>query len=269
MDSTAILQAVADGALSVEEASRKLAALSGEADLGFARVDLDREARCGLAEVVFGEGKEAAQIVAIMNALRDAGQAALVTRVHGDKAAAICAAIPDAACHDDARAVTVGPIQGGEAGLGCIAVVSAGTSDLPVVAEAALTAEWLGARVERFDDVGVAGLSRLLTRIDAIRQARVVVVVAGMDAALPSVVAGQVSAPIIAVPTSVGYGWNLHGVSALLSMLNSCSAGVTVVNIDNGFGAGVAAAKINRLGEGGTMGTDQNGADVRRFGGCG
>ena len=222
----------------------------GEADLGFARVDLDREDRCGLAEVVFGEGKDASQIVEIVGALRDAGQPALVTRVHGQKAAAVCAAIPDAVHHGTARAITVGPIAGGEAGVGHVGIVSAGTSDQPVVAEAGLTAAWLGARVERFDDVGVAGLSRLLTRIDAIRQARVIVVVAGMDAALPSVVAGQVAAPLIAVPTSVGYGWNLDGVSALLSMLNSCAAGVTVVNIDNGFGAGVAAAKINRLGAG-------------------
>jgi hypothetical protein len=251
MDIKRTLEEVAEGTVSVDEACRRLESGAPlEYDLGFAKVDVERESRCGLPEVIFGEGKTAEQIASLVRAQREAGQRAMVTRVEAGKAAAITSAVPDAVYRDTARLVMAPAPDGSVVGEGCIAVVSAGTSDLPVAEEAALTAEWMGARVLRIADVGVAGLSRLLRRLDELRNARVAVVVAGMEGALPSVVAGQVASPVIAVPTRVGYGWNLDGVSAFLAMVNSCAAGVMVVNLDNGFGAGVAAAKINRLAAG-------------------
>ena len=224
---------------------RQTSSAAVEADLGFARLDLDRQRRRGLTEVVYGAGKTPAQIVAIVKRLNAAGQNGCVTRVEPEVALQICSALPRAVFHEVARVLTcdVCPLPRRR---GCVAVVCAGTSDIPVAEEAALIAERMGSRVERIFDVGVAGLHRLLNRVDTLRAARVLVVVAGMEGALPSVVAGLVDRPVIAVPTSVGYGANLGGITALLGMLTSCASGVTVVNIDNGFGAGVAAAMINR-----------------------
>ena len=214
-------------------------------DLHFAKPDYDRQQRRGMPEVIYGAGKTAGQIVAIMRALNAAGQNAFATRVTPEQAEAVCAELAGAVYRADARILTCDvvplPVQTGK-----VAVLCAGTSDIAVAEEAALTAERLGARVERIFDVGVAGLHRLLSRLDQFADARVIVVVAGMEGALPSVVGGLTDKPVIAVPTSVGYGASFQGVAALLGMLNSCAAGVTVVNIDNGFGAGVAAALINR-----------------------
>ena len=204
--------------------------------------------RCGLPEVIFAEGKTTIQVVEIAAAMVDAGQPLFVSRVNLDQARALCEAHSRATHHELARAVTLGRNHDGEP-VGHVAVVSAGTSDLPVAEEAALTAEWMGARVERVVDVGVAGLHRLMRSLDTLRASRVVVVVAGMEGALPSVVGGLLAQPIIAVPTSVGYGTNLEGITTLLAMMTSCAPGISVVNIDNGFGAGIAAALINRLGD--------------------
>lgn len=218
-----------------------------ECDLGFAKADLGRSTRCGVPEVIYAAGKSPEQVCALVRALRgESRQAVLTTRVNDAHVAAIQAEFPAAIHHADARIVVV-PGAHDAPPIGHVAVVCAGTSDLPIAAEAAVTAEFLGARVERYPDVGVAGIHRLLNRIEAIREARVVVAVAGMEGALPSVLGGLINAPLIAVPTSVGYGASLGGVAALLTMLNSCAPGITVVNIDNGFGAGVAAARINRM----------------------
>ncbi len=238
-----ILTRVSAGELSPAEAARRL---SGP-QLGFAHVDTDRLRRRGLAEVIFAPGKTGEQIVAIAQALIGAGQDVFATRVTPEQAALVLAAIPAAVHHPVPRAISV-DVQPRPAPQGCVAVVCAGTSDIPVAEEAALTAERMGARVERVFDVGVAGLHRLMGRLELLRQARAVVVVAGMEGALPSVVGGLLDKPVIAVPTSIGYGMSLNGLAALLSMLNSCVSGITVVNIDNGFGAGVAATLINRLG---------------------
>ncbi len=238
-----ILNRVQSGAMTIGEAAAALG--EREVNLGFARVDTERESRRGLPEVVFGPGKRPDQIVAIANALLEAGQNVFATRVNREQLAALRAAFPDVAYDADARAVTIDrtPRPDPE---GLVVVACAGTSDLPVAAEAALAAERMGARVERISDVGVAGLHRLLGHQALLRSARVIVVVAGMEGALPSVVAGLVQRPIVAVPTSVGYGTSMNGVAALLTMLNSCVPGITVVNIDNGFGGGVAAGMINR-----------------------
>jgi NCAIR mutase (PurE)-related protein len=216
-----------------------------ELDLGYAKLDLDRTRRCGQPEVVYGAGKTVPQLVAIFRALAQAGQNAFATRITPEQAAAVQQAFPDAVYHTTARALTR-DITRLPPRRGKVAVLCAGTSDLPVAEEAALTAERMGARVVRIFDVGVAGLHRLLSRQTQFTDARALVVVAGMEGALPSVVAGLVSRPVIAVPTSIGYGASFHGLAALLAMLNSCAAGITVVNIDNGFGAGIAAARINR-----------------------
>jgi NCAIR mutase (PurE)-related protein len=217
-----------------------------ETDLGFAKLDLDRLRRRGMPEVVYGAGKTAEQLVSIFRAMGEAGQNAFATRVAPAQAEAVRRAFPDAVYQACARTLTrdVVPLPRRR---GKVAVLCAGTSDTPVAEEAAITAERLGANVVRLFDVGVAGLHRLLSRQDQFADARVLVVVAGMEGALPSVVAGLVDKPIIAVPTSIGYGASFQGVAALLAMLNSCATGVTVVNIDNGFGAGAAAAMINRL----------------------
>ena len=213
-------------------------------DLHFAKPDYARQQRCGVPEVIYGAGKTASQIVAIMRALNDAGQNAFATRVTPEQAAAVRAELPDAVYRAEARILTrdVIPLP---PRTGKIAVLCAGTSDLPVAEEAAVTAERLGATVERVYDVGVAGLHRLLSRVERFADACAIIVVAGMEGALPSVVGGLIDKPVIAVPTSVGYGASFNGLAALLGMLNTCAAGVTVVNIDNGFGAGVAAARIN------------------------
>ena len=218
-------------------------------NLGFAQVDIDRLRRQGVPEVVYGAGKTAEQITAILSSLRDHGQTpALATRVDAEKAARVAEALGDDCTYFPvARIGRIGPARESD-GIGPIVVAAAGTSDLPVAEEAAVTAETLGNEVTRLYDVGVAGLHRLLACTDKLAAARVVVAVAGMEGALASVVGGLVSCPVIAVPTSVGYGVSFGGISALLSMLNSCAAGVSVVNIDNGFGAGFLAHRINHMG---------------------
>jgi NCAIR mutase (PurE)-related protein len=214
-------------------------------DLGFARVDLDRAARTGDPEVVYGAGKTPEQIVAILGELHTAhpDRAVLATRVSQEAAEAALTALPGVAHDPLARALTLGPLPDPA---GAVLVVAAGTSDGPVAAEAALTARVHGAGAEIVTDVGVAGLHRLLAVRERLEAADALVVVAGMEGALPSVVAGLVGVPMIAVPTSVGYGASFGGLAALLAMLNSCAPGVTVVNIDSGYGAGVAAARIAR-----------------------
>ncbi len=216
------------------------------ADLGFARVDTHRALRKGFPEVIFGAGKTPAQVVRIAAKLLEREQRILITRITTEHARALRKKFKRAVHHESARCVTIEkqPLRKRP---GTIVVVCAGTSDLPVAEEAAVTAEIMGNRVERLSDVGVSGLHRLLGRLELIQSANVVVVVAGMEGALPSVVAGLVSRPVIAVPTSVGYGASFGGLAALLGMLNSCGTGVTVVNIDNGFGAGYAASQMNAL----------------------
>jgi len=216
------------------------------ADLGFAQVDTHRALRQGFPEVIFGAGKTPAQVAAIAGKLLKRGQRVLATRLMPEAARLLRRKFKAATHHELARCVTIDP-KPLRKRPGSIAVVCAGTSDLPVAEEAAVTAEIMGNRVERVWDVGVAGLHRLLGKLTVLQQAKVVVVVAGMEGALPSVVAGLVDKPVIAVPTSVGYGASFGGVAALLGMLNSCGSGVTVVNIDNGFGAGFAASQINAL----------------------
>ena len=218
----------------------------GFTDLGFARVDTDRRRRCGFPEVIFGLGKTPEQIGAIARAILEKDPVLLVSRATVAQYEAIATSFPEAQFHATARCVTVErpplPKLAGK-----IAVVCAGTSDLPVAEEASVTLEIFGNHVERITDVGVAGIHRLLAVRDQLEEANVIIVIAGMEGALPSAVAGLVSKPVIAVPTSIGYGVSFHGVAALLGMLNSCGSGVTVVNIDNGFGAAYAAAQINRL----------------------
>jgi NCAIR mutase (PurE)-related protein len=212
-------------------------------DLGFARVDNQRHLRQGFPEVILGTGKTPAQIAAIADRIASRGHSLLVTRATPEAYAAVHSVVADAVYHEVARAIVArrGDIPPGK---GTVLVVCAGTSDLPVAEEAAVTAEVMGNTVERLCDVGVAGLHRLLSEHDRLRAARVLIVVAGMEGALPSVVAGLVEAPVIAVPTSVGYGASFGGVAALLAMLNSCANGVSVVNIDNGFGAACVASSI-------------------------
>ncbi|MBI4886040.1 MAG: nickel pincer cofactor biosynthesis protein LarB [Acidobacteria bacterium] len=215
-------------------------------DLGFARVDTHREVRQGFPEVVLGLGKTPAQVAAIAERIVARGQTLLVTRAQPEAFDAVRASVPGAMYHPDARAITFA--QGRvEAGTGTILVICAGTSDLPVAEEAAVTAVVMGNRIDRLYDVGVAGLHRLLAEHQRLQQARAIVVVAGMEGALPSVVAGLVKVPVIAVPTSIGYGASFGGVAALLGMLNSCANGIAVVNIDNGFGAACMASSINHL----------------------
>ena len=242
-----LLQRVARGELSAVAAETILAARA-ETNLGFARVDLDRLRRRGLAEVIFCPGKTADQIVRIMTALVAGGQNVLATRATPEQYAVVRQAHAQAVYHELPKAITLRMVEPGIP-VGQVAVVCAGTSDIPVAEEAALTAEVMGARVERIYDVGVAGLHRVINHVETLKRSRAVVVVAGMEGALPSVVGGLVDRPIVAVPTSIGYGVNFKGLAALLAMLNSCAPGITVVNIDNGFGAGVAAALINRVGE--------------------
>ena len=243
----ALLELVAAGRLSAGDALKRLRHLPFD-DLGFARIDNHRSLRRGVPEVVFGDGKSAAQIVAIGRQMRKREVNLIVTRLAADKARAIKRQLRGFDYKADAGMglLIVEPPR--LSGHGAIAVLSAGTSDIPVAEEAALCAELFGNRVERIYDVGVAGLHRLTAQADLIQAASVLIVVAGMEGALPSVVAGLVDKPVIAVPTSIGYGVAFNGLAALLGMLNSCAGGLTVVNIDNGFGAALAATLINRVG---------------------
>ena len=239
-----LLAAVADGRTDVDAAVDELRLLPYE-DIGFARVDHHRALRDWMPEVVLGLGKTPEQVAGIAISLLERSDRLLVTRATPEIAAAVLAAVPDATYHETARCITVErtPMPRHEG----VTVVCAGTADLPVAEEAAITAEMAGNAVRRVYDVGVAGLHRLLGEVPGLREARAIVVVAGMEGALPSVVSGLVVAPVIAVPTSIGYGASFQGLAPLLAMLNACAAGVGVVNIDNGFGAGYLAASINRI----------------------
>jgi hypothetical protein len=244
-----LLHHVRHGSLDPSAAAAKILTAMRAApfeDLGFARVDTHRQLRQGFPEVVLGLGKTAAQVAAISEKIVQRGQTLLVTRAQPDIYDAVRARIPAATYHPDARAITLA--QGRvDAGQGTIVIVCAGTSDLAVAEEAAVTATIMGNRIDRVYDAGVAGLHRLLAEQDRLQDARVLIVAAGMEGALPSVVAGLVKVPVIAVPTSIGYGASFGGVTALLAMLNSCANGVAVVNIDNGFGAACMASLINHL----------------------
>jgi len=242
-----ILDSVAAGRTSAAAAMRALRELPFK-DLGFAKVDTHRSLRRGIPEVIFGEGKSAAQIVAIGRRMLAARTSLIVTRLEPAKARSIRAALRKLEYHPDARIGAVIVERPRVIGHGEVMVLSAGTSDLPVAEEAAVCAELFGNRVRRIYDVGVAGIHRLTANLDAMRRASVVIVAAGMEGALPSVVAGLIDKPVVAVPTSVGYGTAFGGIAALLGMLNTCASGVTVVNIDNGFGAALAATLINRVG---------------------
>lgn len=241
---TTLLRQVKSGTLSIEQALERLRDLPFE-DLGFAKLDHHRALRTGFPEVIYCPGKKPEQIIEIIGRLSARNKVVLASRAAPEVYQAIAAHFPKAVYHETARMVIIGkPKLAPKAA--SIAVVSAGTADLPVAEEAAVTAEAMGRKVERLYDVGVAGLHRLLTHKEALFRAGAIVVVAGMEGALASVVGGLVQAPVIAVPTSVGYGAAFQGLAALLAMLNSCAAGVTVVNIDNGFGAGYFAALITR-----------------------
>jgi len=241
-----MLADVAAGSVSVEEAFERLRALPYETVAG-AHVDHHRGIRQGVPEVIFGEGKTAEQIVTIARSMRKAGTGVLITRLSDEKMRALRKRLRGSQAHPKARCLVVRDRAPKILGKGTVLVVTAGTSDIPVAEEAAVTAEFLGNRVDRLFDVGVAGIHRLLLQEERLRGARVIVVAAGMEGALASVVGGLTDKPVIAVPTSVGYGAAFGGVAALLGMLNSCSPTVAVVNIDNGFGAGVLASVINRL----------------------
>jgi NCAIR mutase (PurE)-related protein len=238
-----LLDDVAAGRLDTESALGRLAHLPFE-ELSFAKLDHHRALRCGLPEVIFGEGKTPEQVEEIFVRLAAIGDTVLASRVTPEAATRVLQRVPDAAYDALSRTILLRPrpVQGGDEAL--VAIVCAGTADLPVAEEARVTLRAVGVRTEAFVDVGVAGLHRLLAGLPRLRDATVLIVVAGMEGALPSVVGGLVRAPVIAVPTSVGYGASFGGVAALLAMLNSCAAGVTVVNIDNGFGAAVHAARI-------------------------
>jgi NCAIR mutase (PurE)-related protein len=239
-----LLAAVQRGACPIDEALARLRSLPFE-DLGFAKLDHHRSLRNGFPEVVLGEGKTPAQVVAIAERLAAAGGDVLVTRLAPDAAEQLLAAVPGFSYHPTPRLAVRRTEDSAPTREGTVLVVSAGTADVPVAEEAALSAEVMGNRVERLYDVGVAGLHRLLESRERLWQAAVLVVVAGMEGALPSVVGGLVHQPVVAVPTSVGYGTSLGGLAALLGMLNTCAAGVVVVNIDNGFGAAAAASRMN------------------------
>ncbi|MCL0312142.1 nickel pincer cofactor biosynthesis protein LarB [Apilactobacillus sp. TMW 2.2459] len=241
-----LLKGVAQNDTSISDAIKQLQNLQS-ADLGYAKVDLSRKSRNGYPEVIYGAGKTPTQIIEIMKALKAQGENVLCTRVSHEKYQEIKLAEPNAKYFSDAQCIQL--IQQ-EISLTSdyIAVVTAGTSDVPVAEEAAITAQMYGNRVKRIYDVGVAGIHRLFEHLDEIRKAKVVIVVAGMEGALVSVVGGLINAPLIAVPTSIGYGTNFGGLTALMTMLNSCASGITVVNVDNGFGAGYSASLMNHLG---------------------
>ena len=240
----ALLEAVAERSLSIDTALGELRHLPYE-DIGFAKIDHHRELRDGLPEVVLGLGKTPGQIAAIGERLAARSGRLLVTRIDREGFAALKAAVPDVEYHETARAATLDRHE--RQLLPGVTVICAGTADLPVAEEAALTARLMGHEARLTSDVGVAGIHRLFDHLPALRQANVIVAVAGMEGALPSVIAGLVEAPVVAVPTSIGYGASFNGLAPLLAMLNACAAGVSVVNIDNGFGAGYIAAQINAL----------------------
>lgn len=240
-----ILEAVQNGSLSVDDALLKLKTAPYE-DIGFAKVDLHRKVRQGAAEVIYGAGKTPEQMIGIIDTMKKNGQERiLITRLSSEAAEKITQAHP-ITYHADARIGMIGGIPVPD-GIGKIVVATGGTSDMPVAEEAALTAEILGNEVTRLYDVGVAGLHRLLSHKEDIMSASVIIAIAGMEGALASVIGGLADCPVIAVPTSVGYGASFNGLSALLSMLNSCASGVSTVNIDNGFGAGFLASMINHM----------------------
>jgi pyridinium-3,5-biscarboxylic acid mononucleotide synthase len=240
-----LLTALQNGDTSVEQALDELKMLPYESIDGFAHIDHHRSLRTGFPEVIFAQGKTPDQVAEIFLRMRQRSPQVLATRVSADMYAQVRDRLPEATYSSAGRLLYLDQ-DPGRAKTPGVAVVTAGTSDIPVAEEAAITADLMGCQVERIFDVGVAGLHRLLNRLPALQKARVIVVAAGMEGALPSVVAGLVTAPIIAVPTSVGYGASFQGLAALLGMLNSCAGGVAVVNIDNGFGAGLMAAKIIR-----------------------
>jgi hypothetical protein len=245
-ETRALLAAVADGTMDVDGALLKLKEAPYQ-DLGFAKVDGHRSLRQGAAEVIYGAGKTAAQILAIAQTLLDQGEkTVLITRISPEKAAFVQEKIP--LIYQEQGQIAVAGVMPDITGDGKILVATGGTSDIPVAEEAAVTAEALGNQVVRLYDVGVAGLHRTLSHLDDIMSAQVIIAIAGMEGALASVIGGLADCPVIAVPTSVGYGASFGGLSALLSMLNSCASGVSVVNIDNGFGAGFLASRINHLG---------------------
>jgi NCAIR mutase (PurE)-related protein len=244
----ALFEAVREGRLDPADAERQAIAWAARdpfEDLGFARVDHHRASRQGFPEVVFGQGKSPDQVAAIAGAIVARGHSLLVTRTDAAAFAAVARVVPGAAFHEQARVIE----RRGEVarGQGVVMVAAAGTSDIPVAEEAAISAEVMGNDVDRLYDVGVAGLHRLLAERDRLLAARVVIAVAGMEGALPSVIGGLVRVPVVAVPTSIGYGASFGGLTALLAMLNSCATGVSVVNIDNGFGAAAIASSINHL----------------------
>lgn len=241
----ALLEQVQAGTVSVEDAMLRLKDQPYE-DIGYAKVDLHRQVRQGAAEVIYGAGKTAAQIAGILRSLENNGQKnVLITRLDAEKAAQVNALTP-ITYYNDAHIAIAGTMAA-PSGLGTIVVATGGTSDMPVAEEAALTAQFLGNEVIRLYDVGVAGLHRLLSHRQELMKASVVIAVAGMEGALATVIGGLVDCPVIAVPTSVGYGAAFGGLAALLSMLNSCASGTAVVNIDNGFGAGFMASRINHM----------------------
>ena len=243
-----LLVQISKGEVSVEEGLLKLKDLPYE-DIGVAHIDHHRSLRRGLTEVIFGEGKDITEILSIMDRISRQGENIIVTRLDAGKADAISRKYPDAGYHERSRVLTLLKQPVKIRGKGTILVISAGTSDIPVAEEAALTARFMGNEVDTIYDLGVSGLHRLLGHREQISKASVLIVVAGMEGALPSVVGGLVDKPVIAVPTSVGYGASFQGITALLGMLTSCASGVTVVNIDNGFGAGYAASLMNRKDE--------------------
>ncbi|MCG8683811.1 MAG: nickel pincer cofactor biosynthesis protein LarB [Desulfobacterales bacterium] len=244
---TRLLSQVAEGSLTVEAAQKEFKHLSFE-DIGFAHVDHHRSLRKGFPEVIFGEGKTCEQIIAILEKIEQTEDIVLVTRIDSQKAGPVLDKFPDAKYFEDARLLKLEKTPPQITGQGTVLIISAGTSDIPVAREAALTARAMGNQVETLFDVGVAGIHRLFAHKRIIDEAAVIVVVAGMEGALPSVVGGMVRAPVIAVPTSIGYGTSFNGMTALLGMLNSCSSNIAVVNIDNGFGAGFMASSINHVG---------------------
>jgi NCAIR mutase (PurE)-related protein len=241
----ALLNEVREGRTAVSDAVERLKDLPFE-DLGFAKLDHHRALRTGMPEVIFAAGKTVAQVAAIFGRMAEAGGNVLATRASGEMYEAVHAVEPRAEFHETARAITLAQAPT-IPGKGSIGVVCAGTSDLPIAEEAAVTARMMGNTVELIADVGVAGIHRLLAQKDSLQSARVLIVCAGMEGALPTVVGGLVNAPVLAVPTSVGYGASFGGVAALLGMLNTCSPNVSVVNIDNGFGAACIASLINHL----------------------
>jgi NCAIR mutase (PurE)-related protein len=248
----ALLDEVRAGVVTPEVAQDRLFQVLSQKpyeDLGFARVDHQRNARQGFPEVVFGQGKTPGQIAAIAERIVSAGHTLLVTRTTAEAHLAVVDKLPEAVYHELARCITLDlqKTQQIPRGRGTILIAAAGTADLPVAEEAAITAEVMGNTVDRLYDVGVAGLHRLLKEHARLTSARVIIVVAGMEGALPSVVGGLVDVPVVAVPTSVGYGASFGGLTALLAMLNSCATGISVVNIDNGFGAAAIASSINHL----------------------